>query len=72
MKNADKPAFPLDEDAVNRMESTYDGLSKREYFAIKVLQGIMSSNECGIAHHPKTACEWAVNVADALLEELDD
>lgn len=48
------------------------GLTKREYFAAMALQGIMSSNECGVGHIPETASEWAVRLSDALIKSLND
>lgn len=48
------------------------GLSKREYFAGLAMQGIVSagiSNGIGVSK-PDYAAHWAVEYADALLEEL--
>ena len=67
MKNGEQPAYPT-EYAKHGKQSI--GLTKREAFAMAAMQGIMASNECGVAHHPETAASWAVSVADALLEEL--
>jgi hypothetical protein len=44
------------------------GMSLRDYFAAKAMQGILSSNECGIGHHPKSVCEWAYSIADEMLK----
>lgn len=46
------------------------GLNKREYFSILALQGILASNECGVAHSTQTACKWAISLADELLKQL--
>lgn len=50
------------------------GLSKREYFAAKAMQGICSSHdECGelIRHGAKWIAKEAVAIADALIAELN-
>lgn len=44
-------------------------MSKRFYAACSVIQGIMSSNECGIAHHPATAVKWAYAIVDELIKQ---
>ena len=67
MSKIDNPhAFPLiSKDGVHINE----GMTLRDYFAAKAIQGIMASNECGIAHIPETACEWAYSIADAMLKQ---
>jgi hypothetical protein len=79
MKNGEEPAYGgkvkmMQRDSVLRVDYEQDvevyGITKREAFAMAAMQGIMASNECGVAHHPETAASWAVSVADALLEEL--
>jgi hypothetical protein len=45
--------------------------TKLEYFAAMSLNGIMSSDECAVGHHPPTAAEWAVSLAKALIDELN-
>lgn len=54
-------------------ESTFpnnsdNGLTKREYFAAMAMQGICST---GNYANGKDNAEYAVRVADALLEELE-
>jgi len=41
----DIPAFPCHPDIDNKL---FDGMTLRDYFAAKVLQGVMSSLEMGI------------------------
>lgn len=74
-KNASLPAFARpysrDEFSGDRPESLYsqDGLTKREYFAAKALQGLLASGQ-----HPgndNLITESAVDVADELLRKLD-
>ena len=45
------------------------GMSKRFYAACCAMQGIMSSNECGVGHSPVTAVKWAYAIADELLTQ---
>lgn len=45
--------------------SGFDGVSKREYFAAKALQGLLTNNE-----GPNMAAKAAVQAADALIKEL--
>jgi len=44
-------------------------LSKREYFSIKILQGIISNTKN--VSHAKEACENAIRCADELVEQLN-
>lgn len=56
------PAFPCDG------ITTYKGVSVRDYFATKAMQGIMSQTENGVQHIPDAVAEWAFSIADAMLE----
>lgn len=46
------------------------GLSKREYFAAKALQGYIASDLYSNASY-ETVCEYAVQAADVLIKELN-
>lgn len=62
-KNADAPAFP------DNWDAKYGGLTKREYFAAMAMQGIAVQNaDFGTSQVVK----WAVDMADALLKELEN
>lgn len=70
-------AFPQSQkiQGVKQTEEISGGLSKREYFAAMVLQGlvvqaIMGSHNANDAAECRFKAEMAVNLADALLEEL--
>ena len=67
MKNADMPAFPVEE--TSNSESLSFGLTKREYFAAMAMQGFVTCKDNIIDH--KLAAINAVKYADALLEELE-
>lgn len=67
MKNSEDPAYP------NNYGGNRSGLTKREYFAAKAMQGILSSV---ISHLPsadgrKNICQDAIKFADELLNQLD-
>lgn len=47
-----------------------DGLTKREYFAAMVIQGIIS-NKDGLDIKIERIVESAVDIADALIEKLN-
>lgn len=70
-ENANLPIYPSEREISGGGTMQTFGLTKREHFAAMAMQGIMSSNECGIGHDPNTVAEWAVSLADALLEELE-
>jgi hypothetical protein len=44
MSNGDKPANPVSMDD-GRVVETFFGITKREYFAIMVMQGVLSAQE---------------------------
>lgn len=80
MKNADTPAMPtaLTEYTPDGKEYTqeYEGLTKREMFAMHAMQGLLSDSDYADSY--ETAKEWRKNVseaavefADALLKELE-
>lgn len=56
----------------NSEQGPQDGLSKREYFAGLAMQGILASFSLqdNIAS-PGTTAQTAVNMADALIKELN-
>lgn len=68
IKNRDEPAHPMltvERDAQGR---TLPGLTKREYFAIRALQGLLSKPHT----KPEFAARDAVKAADDLLEALEN
>jgi hypothetical protein len=71
MKNGDQPINPTERLISGGGTLQTFGLTKREYFAALAMQGIMSSNECGIEWAKKAALD-SVIMADALLAELEE
>lgn len=74
MDNKDIPAFPRvgfdKEGTITSDFPDFNGLSKREYFAALVLQGILARPETGYVSNI-ALCEDAVLYADTLLEALN-
>lgn len=66
MSNRNERAFPQHPES----RGVYMGLTKREYFAAMAVQGLMASPHVDGATYEEIT-EAAVNVADALLKELE-
>lgn len=77
MKNADEPAFPYT-DGVN---FAWNGMSKREYFAVMAMQGFIIRND-EVEHERFTdgrtrkmrgheIAELSIDMADELLKQLE-
>jgi len=70
MKNANQPAQPLPSpDLLEAMQ--YSGLTKREYFAAKAMQGMLANPE-QIKDTPKEISDLSINIADTLLNKLEE
>lgn len=84
MKNGDNQAFPLEANYTSGPEEVYEfhpGLTKREYFAAKAMQGIMASHtemsangasSLYFAGMDDNIAMEAVSIADALLKALEE
>jgi len=76
MENSKQSAFPL---VVKHTEhEDFDGLTKREYFAAKAMQGLMTTliptadyQLCQNYENVKYMADLAVSAADELLEALN-
>jgi hypothetical protein len=60
--NSYEPAFPI-------APVKYQGLTKRELFAAMAMQGILACDE--IVCDAKTVARYSLQMADALIEELN-
>jgi hypothetical protein len=72
MKNADKPITPIYSEGeiyITTNEGSFEGLTKREYFAGLAMQGIMSRNTVGM--NDATISHKCVQIADELLKQLE-
>lgn len=67
MNNGLQSAFTLQSLA----DHTEYGLTKREYIATAIAQGLAASPFPGTQHQPKNLAKEAVAIADALLEALE-
>jgi len=57
------PAFPaLD------ARTMLSGMSLRDYFAAKAMQGFMANKSNPMHYQPETDAQWAYMIADAMLE----
>lgn len=79
MSNKNESAFPTvdynvgtdnDGNVFVKSVEAKGGLTKREYFAIKALQGLLANSIPGNHHIPDTQVGNAVDYADRLLAEL--
>lgn len=61
-----QPAFPH-----SRLGSDADGMTLRDYFAAKAMQGLLASPLCPSAFDPKQKAASAYAVADAMLKARD-
>jgi hypothetical protein len=69
MSNTDTggPAFPIDaHESADRC--IYTGMTLRDYFAAKAMQGNLASMVEGQEFDPSIGAEWAYKVADAMLK----
>lgn len=73
MNNSGQPAFPEQDRNMGGDTWTVSGLTKREYAAIKAMQGILAGRRDGDGwnYEDTAVATWAVAQADALLTELD-
>lgn len=65
MSNKDECAYPSN---YNRSVEPEYGLTKREYFAAKAMQGLLATGN----YNDNDIAYYAVSVADAVLEELEN
>ena len=73
MENGNKPAFGVSKFSLPTdeiLQANVLGLTKREYFAAIAMQGIIT-NKDGLDIKIENIVESAVDVADALIEELN-
>ncbi len=79
MKNADMPAMSQtitdsnDESGLvgSHMEDEWQGLTKREMFAMHAMQGELAGSASHERPEPEDVASYAVECADALLKELE-
>ena len=77
MKNADKPINPVLTQSPSLQNDTSLGLTKREYFAVLAMQGLISSftekaSYGGLGTEMEETIKCAIEYADELLKQLED
>ena len=78
MKNSDENAFPYRSTSFSETEDNNYGLTKREYFAIKCLHGLLAANpKCLHGNNIDLPLAEAVSIhavfyADQLLKKLEE
>lgn len=75
-RNDGGPAFPwevrsLDSAGQERTQASYGGMSLRDYFAAKAMQGLIASNDEGAGDRIEELPEYAYMIADAMLQERE-
>lgn len=64
------PAFPTESEAqTGRSTWRHEGMTLRDYFAAKAMQGILSNPD--VAYDPKDLAKVAVEYAEAMLAERE-
>jgi hypothetical protein len=63
----DIPAFPTEN---SYLESTLHGMTLRDYFAAKAMQGMLSENS-GIRYPTDELVKFAYTMADAMMKERE-
>ncbi len=71
MNNADTPASPVKPEVIQGNHQVHLGLTKREECAMRNLQGILANSEFYKKEDAQTMIDFAVKMADALLNELE-
>jgi hypothetical protein len=71
MKNSEEQAFPFRSVSHSEIEDNNFGLTKREYFAIKCLHGILAGNIWSWDRSLINDCHHAIEHADELLRQLE-
>lgn len=68
MKNGEQPAFACVD---SQHQYLQEGLTKREYFAAMAMQGILAGRKENLKHTNEFFAKVSIDIADALLTELD-
>jgi hypothetical protein len=63
--NTGGPAFPSHG---SMGEVAHDGMTLRDYFAAKAMQGFMANKSNPMHYQPEEDAQWAYMIADAMLK----
>lgn len=61
------PAFPV-EMIYTQENEKFNGMSLRDYFAAKAMQGLLASYGGDLEPNPKLCAEWSYAMSDAMLK----
>jgi hypothetical protein len=67
INRSDTPAFPLHNHGTQTLGMHFTGMTLRDYFAAKAMQGLIASLQEG-EDFTERGCEWTYKVADAMME----
>jgi hypothetical protein len=67
--NTGGPAFPFEyfDEQLQRARVMH-GMTLRDYFAAKAMQGFMANKSNPMHYQPETDAQWAYMIADAMLK----
>ncbi len=67
------PAFPRPASPAHQhgMHDPQKGMTLRDYFAAKAMQGFMANKSNPMHYQPETDAQWAYMIADAMLKARD-
>jgi hypothetical protein len=63
----DTPAFPIFPETGAGHASAFQGMTLRDYFAAKAMQGFMANKSNPMHFQPENDANWAYSIADAML-----
>lgn len=61
-----EPAFP--NEGFNGWGEPFQGMTLRDYFAAKAMQGLLASYGGDLEPNPKLCAEWSYAMSDAMLK----
>ena len=62
------PAFPCEWDYINSSRAAANGMTLRDYFAAKAMQGVISATPAQIEIDEPHLAKWSYKMADAMME----
>jgi hypothetical protein len=68
--NTGGPAFPTTK-PLEHWGDPNQGMTLRDYFAAKAMQGFMANKSNPMHYQPETDAQWAYMIADAMLKARD-
>ena len=63
-----QPAFPLHNHGAQTLGLHVTGMTLRDYFAAKAMQGFMANKSNPMHFQPEDDASWAYSIADAMLK----